>query len=136
MAGARDDRALAERRDRIARRASLSRATGQAGDYSRDFRSVYSLAGHSFLPGTFAAARCNAKIAESADVFLTIAARGAAIIRCQHSRTPVHIRPPMSDNFRVMLVPNGSIVHSVIAKSCCDEQSKRTINKLAESHNK
>lgn len=65
----------------------------QAGIIPRDFRSVYSLAGHSFLPVTFAAARRSAEIAESADVFLTIAARGATIIRCQRSRTLVHIGP-------------------------------------------
>lgn len=79
--------------DRIAWCASLLRATGRAGIIPRDFRSVYSLAGHSFLPVTFAAARRGAEIAESADVFLTIAAQGATIIRCQRSRTLVHIGP-------------------------------------------
>lgn len=83
-------------RDRIVWRASLSRATSRPGIIPRDFRSVYSLAGHSFLPVTFATARREtrgAEIAESADVFLTIAARGATIIRCQRSRTLAHIGP-------------------------------------------
>lgn len=70
-------------------RASL--LTSRTRIIPRDFRSVYSLAGHSFLPVTFATARQGAEIAKSANVFLTIAARGATIIRCQRSRTLVHI---------------------------------------------
>lgn len=101
----------------------------------RDFRSVYSLADHFFLPVTFAAAR---RGAESADVFLTIAARGATIIRCQRSRTLVQPDVGRFPGY-ARAYPKGSLVlfyNCRLMPRRMRTQSERIINELAriESH--
>lgn len=118
--------------DRIAWRARESRATGRARIIPRDFRSVYSLAGHSFLPVTFAALRQGAGDRAQRAPRRTIAARCP---RRGDNKVSTFADPGAArDDFRVMLVRTQrarSLCNCRIMPRRVRTRSERRIDQLA-----